>query len=36
MKKVISLILSVLMFFAIFTGCGKSGTENEPTQNKLS
>lgn len=33
MKKVISLILSVLMFSLIFTGCDKNAIENEPTQN---
>ncbi len=33
MKKVICLILSVLMFLLVFTGCDKSGVENEPAQN---
>ena len=32
MKKVISLILSVLMFYFVFTGCAKSEVENDPTQ----
>lgn len=32
MKKVISLILSVLMFSFVFTGCGKSEVPNDPTQ----
>ena len=32
MKKVISLILSVLMFSLVFTGCNKSTAENETTQ----
>lgn len=31
MKKILALILSVIMFALIFTSCGKSGAENEPT-----
>ncbi len=33
MKKSISLILSVMLFLLVFTGCGKSEVENVPTQN---
>ena len=33
MKKVICLVLSVMLFSIVFTGCGKSETPNEPTQN---
>ena len=31
MKKILTLILSVIMFALIFTSCGKSEAENEPT-----
>lgn len=31
MKKILALILSVIMFALIFTSCGKSEAENEPT-----
>ena len=31
MKKILALILSVIMFTLIFTSCGKSEAENEPT-----
>lgn len=33
MKKVISLILSVILFSLAFTGCDKNAVENEPTEN---
>lgn len=31
MKKISALALSIMMFVLIFTGCGKSAVENEPT-----
>lgn len=31
MKKILALILSVIMFALIFTSCGKSEVDNEPT-----
>lgn len=33
MKKVICLVLSVMLFSLVFTGCGKSEISNDPTQN---